>query len=67
MLLRLEPGRLFLSGVSAAFGQAQSVAARDWPTATGWLLSLDPKSLNDCCDREQTVKNITGRFLNRKN
>jgi len=35
--------------------------------APGWLLSLDPKSLNDCCDREQTVKNITGRFLNRKN
>ena len=42
-----------------------SIIARE--AASGWLLSLDPKSLNDCCDREQTVKNITGRFLNRKN
>jgi hypothetical protein len=31
-------------------------------TARGWLLTLNPKSLNDCCDREQTVKNITGRL-----
>ena len=31
-------------------------------TARGWLLSLNMQSLNDCCDREQTVKNITGRF-----
>jgi hypothetical protein len=32
------------------------------PAASGWLLSLNTQSLNDCCDREQTVKNITGRF-----
>ena len=30
--------------------------------ASGWLLSLNTQWLNDCCDQEQTVKNITGRF-----
>jgi len=35
-------------------------------TVSGWLLSLNMQSLNDCCDREQTMKNITGRFLGRK-
>lgn len=31
-------------------------------TASGWLLSLNTQSLNDCCDRELTLKNITERF-----
>jgi len=35
---------------------------RDWKSALGWLLSLNMQSFNDCCDREQTVKNITRRF-----
>jgi hypothetical protein len=30
-------------------------------TGTGWLLPLNPQSLTDCCDQEQTVKNITAR------
>jgi len=30
--------------------------------ASGWLLSLNQQPLSDYCDREQTVKNITGRF-----
>lgn len=32
-------------------------------TAIGWLLSLNTQPLNDCCDHEQTVKNIPGAFL----
>lgn len=39
----------------------QGMRAFGW-TASGWLLSLDTQSLNDCCGREQTVKNITGSF-----
>lgn len=31
-------------------------------SASGLLLSLDIQSMNDCCDREQTLKNSTGRF-----
>lgn len=30
--------------------------------ALGWLLPLNQQSLNDCCDQEQTVKNISGCF-----
>ena len=31
--------------------------------ASGWLLTLKLQSLNDCFDREQTEKSITGRFF----
>ncbi len=31
-------------------------------SASGWLQSHNTQSLNDCCDREKTVKSITGRF-----
>lgn len=36
-------------------------------SASGWLLSLNTLSLNDCCDQKQTVKSITGRFYELKN
>jgi len=44
----------------------QQITATAAKATSGWLLSLDPQSLNDCCDREQTMKNITGHFLGRK-
>jgi hypothetical protein len=37
---------------------SQSYGGVGW-AASGWLLSLNTQSLNDCCDQEQTVKNIT--------
>ena len=37
LLLRLDPARLFLSRVSAAFDQAQTVAIYVLPAATGSL------------------------------
>ena len=44
-------------------GHKQSVTNFAWCNAPGWLLTLDRRSLNDCCDKEQTVKNIAGSFL----
>ena len=30
--------------------------------ASGWLLTLNPQTLNDCFDQELTKKNIHGLF-----
>ena len=32
------------------------------PAASGWLLSLNMPSLNNCCDQEQTLSDIHGPF-----